>query len=448
MRTESKHMGLGLLYCRFASRRGARMLAPFAPLVVAMLAGQVIPSTTPAPVKNAVPSTGSVATGGAGTGSGPAPLLKAGQRVNWWFTFKFNAATLPGCAGAAQRSCPFGGAVQTYPEGFSQQFAYASSSDPALQVGGGCAGDTTTDPIGATFDQVYNGPYFYVVWNDQFKGNPLADQDAPHGPSKGMLAWDSSGSGLVLQVSTPSWPGSGSVHSPRKTDGNTLGCVNDDDVLVSQQFFALKLSEPDVVDVLKALGNASVVTDASKPELVNNGGPQEIQALAGGLGKVSKSKNATKVALSSGVTLISKPSDLQVPPWQMVSSLLGSEPLRVASWWSHPEIPTTAATSAIGCWDPSLAAPGAVEIATTGTWAGKPIGLEGIAKADGNHAKIGVSTGTHPYVIFGDMNQQGKLAGPNCDSSQNGRGGLFFVVSDAGLFHSVSALLKGATAPQ
>jgi len=44
-----------------------------------------------------------------------------------------------------------------------------------------------------------------------------------------------------------------------------------------------------------------------------------------------------------------------------------------------------------------------------------------------NHAKIGVSiSGNHNYAIFGDMNQQGSLS-TNCKSSQNGRGGLFYV---------------------
>jgi hypothetical protein len=55
-------------------------------------------------------------------------------------------------AGTAQRACPFGGKVQTYKH-FSQQFAYASSADHKLQQGGGCVGDTTTDPLGATFNQ-------------------------------------------------------------------------------------------------------------------------------------------------------------------------------------------------------------------------------------------------------------------------------------------------------
>lgn len=425
-----------------------RTVAPFAPLAVALLAGHsVIPSaatTTAAP--SAAVASAPVASAPAAAADAPVPLLKAGQPVAWWVVFKFNSATLPGCAGGSQRACLFGGSVQNYNK-FSQQFAYASSASPALAAGAGCAGDTTLDPLGATFDEVYNGHYYYVLWNDQFYGDPVATQSAPAGHSKGLLAWNQAGEGFVLQVSTPSWPGSGSALNPRKTDGNTLGCVKDDDVLVSQHFFSLKLDKSDVVAVLNGLNNASVVTDPARPELLNNGGPPDIQALAAGLGRISKSKAASKVLLSSGVTLISKPSDLQVPPWQMVSSLLGGEPLRVASWWTNPEIPTTTAGTAVGCWDASLAKPGPVEIATTGTWEGSSIGLQGLDEPDGNHAKIGVSTGTHPYVIFGDMNQQGSLSGPNCGSSQNGRGGLFYVVNDAGLAGSVSALLKGDSAP-
>jgi hypothetical protein len=303
-----------------------------------------------------------------------------------------------------------------------------------------------TDPLGVTFSQVYNGKFFYVVWNDQFYGDPINTKGAPAGHSKGMLVWNNAGNGFVLQVSTPSWPASANVTKPRQTDGNTLGCVKDNDVLVSQHFFSLKLNKQDVVTVLKALANASVVTDPTKPQIVNNGGPAHIQALVTGLGKVSTSKTPTKEILSSGVMLISKPSKLQVPPWQMVSAMLASEPLRVATWWSAPTIPTTTETTAVGCWDPSLGKPGAVEIATTGTWAGKTIGLQGGAKPDGNHAKVGVSTGTHPYVIFGDMNQQGTLSGPNCKSSQNGRGGLFYVVEDAQLSNSVRSLINGDSA--
>lgn len=376
----------------------------------------------------------------------PVPLLSSGQPVDWWFVFKFNAESFPECGGA-QRTCAFGGTVQRY-KTFSQQFAFASSADHSLQTGGGCIGDTTVDPLGATFGQVYNGSFFYVLWNDQFYGDPLKDKDAPRGHSKGMLAWNNNGTGMVLQVSTPSWPASGSAMEPRKTDGNTLGCVADNDVLVSQHFFALALSKDDVVAVLKALAAASVVTDPTQLQIVNNGGPADIQSLVQGLGKVSRSKTATKVMLSSGVLLISKPSDLFVPPWQMVSALLGGEPLRAATWWANPEIPTTTASTPVGCWDPSLGAPGAVEIAATGIWNGTTLGFDGVGEPDGNHAKIGVSTGDHSYTVFGDLNQQGTLSGPHCDSSQNGRGGLFFVIEDAQLFNSVRSLIQGETAPQ
>ena len=377
----------------------------------------------------------------------PTPLLTSTQAVDWWFAFKFNAEAMPGCGGTTQRVCTFGGTVQPYHE-FSQQFAYASSANHTLQQGDGCIGDTTADPVGATFNQVYTGRLYYVLWNDQFYGNPIISEDAPEGHSKGMLAWDNTGNGFVLQVSTPSWPGSGSDLFPRRVDGNTLGCIQDNDVMVSQHFFALKLNKDDVVTVLKALQNASVVTDPTKQELVNNGGPADIQALVKLLGKVSTSKTVTKDTLSSGVVLISKPSDLHVPPWQMVSALLDGVSLRAATWWAKPEIPTTTASTVIGCWDSSLSKPGAVDIATSGTWAGKSIGLDGIAEPEGNHAKVGVSTsGTHSYSIFGDMNQQGSLSGPNCASSQNGRGGMFFVVDDQALFASINGLLKGASGP-
>jgi len=199
---------------------------------------------------------------------------------------------------------------------------------------------------------------------------------------------------------------------------------------------------------LNALANASVVTDPTKLQIVNNGGPADIQGLVNGLGKISRSKTATRATLSSGVLLLSKPSDLNVPPWQMVSALLGGEPLRAATWWANPEIPTTTATTPVGCWNRSLGTPGAVQIATTGTWQGKTLGFDGVGEPDGNHAKIGVSTGQHTYAIFGDLNQQGKLSGPHCDSSQNGRGGLFFVVDDAQLFGSVRDLIQGETAAQ
>jgi hypothetical protein len=82
--------------------------------------------------------------------------------------------------------------------------------------------------------------------------------------------------------------------------------------------------------------------------------------------------------LSSGVRLISKPSALQVPPWQMVSALLGGHALRTANWWADPDaLPSTTASTPMGCWDPSLGKPGAVEIALSGQWGDQTLGLAG-----------------------------------------------------------------------
>jgi hypothetical protein len=383
--------------------------------------------------------------------SAPAPLLTKVQPVDWWFVFKFNGAAFPGCAAPAEPSCLFGGTVKNYSSGWSQQFVYASSENPTLQQGSGCLGDTTADPVGATFDQVYNGLLYYVVWNDQFYSDPNVHGcgdacSAPWGHSKGMIAWDDDGDGFVMQVSTPDWPGAGSASHPR-IDGNTLGCVEDNNVKVSQHFFALKLSKDDVVMVLQGLQNASVVTDPTNLQIVFNGGPSDIQDLVEGLGQQSSSTTNMMVQLSTGITMISKPSDLNVPPWQMVSATLSGVPLRAATWWADPEIPTTTDSTTITCWNGSLGNPGAVQIAATGQWQGTTFNLEGGPQLNANHAKLGVSTDPdQPLVIFGDLNQQGTLTGTNCASSQNGRGGTFYVLSNSALFGGVTDLIRGGTA--
>jgi hypothetical protein len=384
-----------------------------------------------------------------GTAPGPAPVSGDGQAQQWMFIWKMNAAIFPSKADD-DRPCPFGGEAKPYPR-FSQQYIWASSGQPSLQNGPGLAGTGVTDPLGATFDRIYRGGYHFVVWNDQFYQHPqiagCSDScSSPWGHSKGVLAWNDAGEGMILQVTTPSWPAAGSSAQPRVGDGNTLGCIDDNNVKVSQDFFALKLSERDVENVLDALANASVVTDVSNPQLVNNGGPTAIQQRVALLGRKSPSVTVLKFDLSSGVRLIAKPSALNVPPWQLVSSELGGINLRAATWWTAPAIPSTTKATAIGCWNAGLIKPGAVQIATSGQWEGKPIGLQGGPSPDRNHAKVGVSSPAgSTLTIFGDMNQQGTLSG-KCSSSQNGRGGLFFVVDNGPLHDSVSSLIAGGTA--
>jgi hypothetical protein len=377
----------------------------------------------------------------------PSPMVDQNHRAQWVFAFKLNAGTFPTTGTLA--SCLFGGTPQSYVS--SQRYVFASKSAPALKDGNGLIGTSTADPVGATFAKIYAAPLNFVVWNDQFYRHPPISGcsescGGPWGHSKGVLAWDGLGNGVVIQVTTPSWPGSGTALAPRASDGNTLGCVDDDDVKASQHFFALRLTPADTAAVLDALANASVVTDITNPQLARIGGPPELQQRVQFLGRKSPSTLLLDVMLSSGVRLISKPSALHVPPWQMLSARLGGVPLRAATWWASPRIPTTVAGQPIICWRDDLGSPAGVDIATSGSWASTRIGLRGGPQPDANHAKVGVSTdGAHHYSIFADLNQQGRLTA-KCDSSQNGRGGLFFIVDDPTLHASLSALIAGETA--
>lgn len=381
----------------------------------------------------------------------PTPLDGHGHRVSWWFAFKFNLATFAGCHSPVE--CPFGGEPKHWPLGEGEQFAVATSEAPRLEhsaacIGGGHAGD----PVGATFRQIYEGNFYFVAWNDQFKGDPDVCGEscgAPWAHSKGIVAWNHDGEGMLMQVSTPSWPGAGNRANPRM-DGNTLGCTTDDNVIVSQHFFALKLTHDDLRKTMTALRDVRVVADPHNVQIARNGGPADIEELVNQLKSPSNATTPEVATLSTGVKLLAKPAKLHVPPWQMVSSLLGSAPLRVATWWNAGnKLPSTTAKTKVDCWSETLKAPGPVEIATSGTWEGKSIGLKGGNAKDGNHAKIGVTMkgAPHAAVILGDMNQEGALVGPKCDSAQNGRGGLFFVVEDEALHASVSKLLAGQSAP-
>lgn len=393
----------------------------------------------------------------------PTPLLAKGRGVDWWFAYKFGSDSFPSQPGDPARSCPFGGALRRDGTNFSQRYAFASSANPVLVDGPGLIGTGTGDPVGATFDQIYNGNYYYVTWNDQFYNDPERDGTAcddkqcgkPWGHSKGILAWDQAGNGVLLQVTTPSWPGSGSARIGR-ADGNTLGCVsNDNNLSNAQNFFALRLGRDDLKIVLRALAVASVSTDVNDSQIVNrivNGqrSPVDIDQLVAALGHISGDKTYLDQQLSSGVRLLVKPSALHVPAWQFVSSVLGGENLRTATWWAYPKIPSTRSSADVHCWDSSLPTPsGRVEVSVSGSWGGTPLAFTG----GPNHAKLGVSLpGGHHYAIFGDLNQQGRLGtadSPNaagCDSSQNGRGGMFFVLQNQALSDSLSKLITGKIA--
>jgi len=124
----------------------------------------------------------------------PYPMVSKGHAVNWWFVFKLNVAKFPGCGGGAV-SCPFGGDPQDYKAGL--QYVFASSANPELAPGShDCLGEGGDDPVAATFEEVYRGAFHYVVWNDQFYGDPESAScggdgcGSPWGHSKGLLAWN------------------------------------------------------------------------------------------------------------------------------------------------------------------------------------------------------------------------------------------------------------------
>lgn len=386
----------------------------------------------------------------------PLDVIVDGKPVPWWFAYKFSSSAFAGNRNDPDRACPFGGTPMR--RSYSQRYVFATQASSALVDGPGLIGTSDKDPLGATFARIYRGNFYYVVWNDQFKGDPKIDASScsatdcasPWGHSKGVLAWDQSGNGVVIQVSTPSWPGSGSAHFPRVA-GNTLGCVgNDNDVLNAQHFFALKLSRADVAMVLRGLARASVSTDITDPQLVNRtlkGQPplKELDDIVATLGKEVGDRTPDVEQLSSGVQLITKPSALHVPPWQFVSSMLGGEHLITATWWARTRIPSTHGQQDVHCWDPALkSAPGEVDVAVQSVYEGHQLAFTG----GPNHAKVGASFGGggHHFAVFGDLNQQGTLGKPgssyaDCGAGQNGRGGMFFVVADQTLSTGIAKLV-------
>lgn len=390
-----------------------------------------------------------------------APLAGDGTPVDWWFAFKFATTGFEGCSGELR--CIFGGEPQNDRK---YGLKFVSSQSVAGRTSGldfqeTCLG-SGEDPVAKTFAQVYDGAANYIIWNDQFYEDPKLPNihpkcnqkscGAPWAHSKGVMAWDKDGKGFLMQVSTPDWPGNGDKTHTRE-EGNTLGCTKDNNVKVAQHFFALRLATPaDAVTALQALRRASVVSDPTNPTLMKlSEGPAELAEIARSLGTIDKTPSVFtgqfSVIGASGeqVRVIAKPHKLYVPPWQMVSALVGKA-LRSATWWAAPKIASQKAGTP-GCWDSSLPPAHEVQVVKSGVWGEKTFSLEGGPGNNKNHAKIGHSL-SGSTVVLGDMNQQGSwdTADGPCDSSQNGRGGMFFIVDDEVLYAGVKALLTGETA--
>jgi hypothetical protein len=105
----------------------------------------------------------------------------------------------------------FGGQPRPYAK-FGQQYALATSAAPQLKAGPGLLGTSRGDAAGATLSQIYNGKFNFVVWNDQFYDAPriagcVKSCSGPWGRSKGVLAWNDPGEGVIMQ---------GSLSGPRR----------------------------------------------------------------------------------------------------------------------------------------------------------------------------------------------------------------------------------------
>ena len=228
-------------------------------------------------------------------------------------------------------------------------------------------------------------------------------------------------------MTTPDWPGAGSKAHPRKSDGNTLGCCDDDnskalksyeqlpDVSVTCRnsfsclylrlfwvyikgpghleslFFAVlscrwrNTSSPCTWRASRTRSRCcrpcrrppwrrirrtprwgSALLKSSRFKIFKvaklTSGPAALLSAAKQLGRpLRKDQDTLQGTLSVHTTkgpikVIAKPSGLHVSPWHMVSALTAT-PLRTATWWSHPEIPSSPQGYKPGCWQSGLKSP-------------------------------------------------------------------------------------------
>src|SRR5205823_881461 len=105
----------------------------------------------------------------------------------WVLAFKLNGQTFPT---PPVSTCLFGGTPQH--KTASLQYALAQSDFSALLPGPGLIGTGLSDPVGATFNEIYNSALNFIVWNDQLYGHPViagcgTSCSGPWGHSKGVI---------------------------------------------------------------------------------------------------------------------------------------------------------------------------------------------------------------------------------------------------------------------
>jgi len=109
-----------------------RAIVPAVPLGLALIHGAIAPSHHPPLAVPIAQHMAAPTLDGCDSGV-PCPLMSKGHPVMWWFVFKLNAKSFPGCGGGT-RSCPFGGEVRTGPtySKFGQQYLVANNDSASL----------------------------------------------------------------------------------------------------------------------------------------------------------------------------------------------------------------------------------------------------------------------------------------------------------------------------
>ena len=197
-------------------------------------------------------------------------------------------------------------------------------------------------------------------------------------------------------------------------------------VAFSQHFFALKLNKADVVTVLAGA--------AERERRHRSGKPQIVQRRPGGRSQWSRSRRAiSKERRRSHQERASRGRDPDLEavrpgmsrPGRWFRRCWAMPGERSATWWMKPWIYHQMARRGSMLGRATLGPkPGPVAIAGTGAGMSRDQPHRPL-----NHAKFGTTTSADKrFSILGDLNQQGAIAPPGCDKSQNGRGGLFFVV--------------------
>ena len=350
-----------------------------------------------------------------------APLDGKGNPVDWWFLVKLPQGATSVCSGCASPACP---SWQGSRSG-GVCYWYADSNNPTLRfysdLGFDCLSGTN-NPVTQTLNQMKGRSY--IIWNDQgsktSKPGTYPDKGAPIAHSKGAAAFGGS-TGFIMNVSTPNFP---------DPDLYTLGCQEDDNVEVSQHFFAFSVNKSGMSSWAAAVANAQL-------SVISQNNWIFADTTVGG-----HSTTANLLTLQNlPVRLIVKGSKDFFIPWDYVTNSLGSS-VKALTWYASPTTPPIGTGSTMNCLYQSPARFDVDVVRSLQTpdgsfsWCG-----QGEASPTCNHAKIGVGIGTG-WVVAGSMNMQGNIDSTGCESSQMGRGGDFYGFQSPSLWNGLDQMFK------